>query len=301
MTARRGPSGDHPVGRHLEPLRLRIRALLARLPAPLAEFVLFGLKQAWACLFAGLMLTLLIATRLVWDPAWPIHRYDALFAAALAIQIGMLAFRLETLDEAKVILIYHLVGTAMEIFKTNMGSWAYPEAAVIRIGGVPLFTGFMYACVGSYMARAIRIFDMRFTHYPPLWATGLLAAAIYVNFFAHHFVWDARWLLFAATGLLYRRVRIYFTVDTVPRWMPLLVAAGLTAFFLWVAENVGTLTGTWIYPKQTGWQLVSFGKFGSWFLLLVVSFVLVTLVERPRPPDAASGSRRRAGNEAVSA
>ncbi|MFX4906853.1 DUF817 family protein, partial [Acinetobacter baumannii] len=74
--------------------------------------------------------------------------------------------RLESFDEAKVIFVYHVVGTVMEIFKTHMGSWSYPEEAIIRIGGVPLFTGFMYASVGSYMARVMRICDMRFEHYP---------------------------------------------------------------------------------------------------------------------------------------
>ena len=134
------------------------------------------------------MLALLVGTHLVWQPDWPLYRYDALFLAAVAIQIAFLALKLESFDEAKVILIYHVVGTAMEIFKTHMGSWSYPEPALIRIDGVPLFSGFMYAAVGSYLARVIRIFDMRFTNYPRFVWTALLAAAIYVNFFSHHFV-----------------------------------------------------------------------------------------------------------------
>jgi uncharacterized membrane protein YoaT (DUF817 family) len=84
-------------------------------------------------------------------------------------------------------------------------------------------------------------------------------------------------------------VRIYFTVDRKPRWMPLIVAALLTAAFLWIAENVGTATGTWVYPGSGAWHPVSLQKFGSWYLLLNVSFVLVTIVNRPRPPDAAAG------------
>ena len=64
--------------------------------------------------------------------------------------------------EAKVILMFHAVGTVMEIFKTSAGSWIYPEANLLRIGGVPLFTGFMYAAVGSYLARVWRLFDFRF-------------------------------------------------------------------------------------------------------------------------------------------
>jgi uncharacterized membrane protein YoaT (DUF817 family) len=282
---RQSQAWPHAVGPLLNPLRLRIRRLVARLPGPLAEFVLFGLKQAWACLFAFLMLALLIGTHLIWQPDWPLHRYDALFIAAVIIQVVFLTLRLESLDEAKVILIYHLVGTAMELFKTHMGSWSYPEPALIRIDGVPLFTGFMYAAVGSYMARAIRIFDMRFTNYPRFIWTALLALAIYVNFFTHHFVLDMRWLLFGWTLLLFGRVRIYFTVDRRRRWMPMIMAAVLTALFLWIAENVGTATGTWIYPGAAGWRPVSLQKLGSWYLLLMVSFVLVTLVNRPKGLD----------------
>jgi len=277
----------HQTGPTLEPLRLLIRGRLERLPPGLAEFILFGLKQAWACLFAGLMLGLIILTKLVWHPDWPIHRYDALFVAALAIQITFLTLKMETVEEAKVILIYHLVGTAMEIFKVHMGSWAYPEAAIVRIGGVPLFSGFMYASVGSYMARAIRIFDMRFTRYPPFWITALLAAAIYANFYMHHFLADIRIALFAATVLLFGRVRIYYTVEERPRWMPLVVAAFFTSIFLWIAENIGTATGVWLYPGQQTWHMVPFTKLGSWYLLLYVSFVLVTIVCRPEPPYAA--------------
>ena len=286
-SVRNGKGWPHAVGPLLNPLRLRVRRVLARLPAPLAEFILFGLKQAWACLFAGLMLGLIIVTKVIWQPDWPIYRYDALFIAAVSIQVAFLALKLESFDEAKVILIYHVVGTAMEIFKTHVGSWTYPEPALIRIEGVPLFSGFMYAAVGSYLARVIRAFDMRFTNYPRFLWTILLSVAIYVNFFSHHFLPDLRWGLFLWTIVLFGRVRIYFTVDRVQRWMPLIVAGILTAFFLWVAENIGTATETWLYPGVSGWHLVSLQKLGSWYLLLTISFVLVTIVNRPLPPDPA--------------
>ncbi len=278
----------HPVGPYLDPLRLYVRRKLQLLPPPVEEFILFGLKQAWACLFAGLLLFLLVATKIVWQPDWLIHRYDALFAAAILIQAAFLFFRLETWSEVKVIFIYHFIGTVMELFKTSVGSWSYPEEALIRIAGVPLFTGFMYAAVGSYMVRVMRIFDMRFTSYPPLWMTVTLAVAIYANFYLHHYIVDLRWLLFVLSAALFWRVRIYYTVNLAPRWMPLLLAAFLTAFFLWAAENIGTYTGTWLYPSQTTWHLVSVQKLGSWFLLSVVSFVIVTLINPPAPlPDHA--------------
>ena len=97
---------------------------------------------------------------------------------------------------------------------------------------------------------------------------------------------DFRWLLFLWTLLLFGRVRIYFTVDRMPRWMPLVVAGVLTAFFLWIAENVGTATGTWLYPGAGAWKPVSLQKLGSWYLLLTISFVLVTIVNRPRSYEA---------------
>jgi uncharacterized membrane protein YoaT (DUF817 family) len=259
----------------------RVRAGLARLHPWLAEFIIFGFKQGWACLFGGLMLGMLIVSKLIWQPHWPMARYDALLVAAFLVQAAMLALKLETWEEAKVIFLFHLVGTAMEVFKTAMGSWSYPEPSLIRIGDVPLFTGFMYACVGSYIARVIRIFDMRFVGYPPFWATILLAGAIYVNFFSHHYVWDARYVLFACTFLVFWRTRIYFTVDVT------LLAAFLTSVVLRIAENIGTVTGTWLYPNQkgAGWRPVTLHKMGAWYLLLVISFVLVTLVHRPDRRD----------------
>ena len=155
----------------------------------------------------------------------------------------------------------------------------------MRIGGVPLFTGFMYACVGSYIARVMRIFDMRFANHPPRWHVWLLAAAIYVNFFMHHYVVDIRLALFAFAFLIWLRTRIDFTVDQRTYWMPLLVAAFLVSFFIWIAENIGTITGTWLYPGVKAWRPVSLQKIGAWYLLIMVSFALVIIVHPPKAPD----------------
>ncbi len=235
------------------------------------------------------MLGLIILTRWFWPEggiggaAGFITRYDFLFLSAVVIQLGMLVFKLEAWEEAKVIVIFHIVGTAMEVFKTHAGSWIYPEENFFRIGGVPLFSGFMYAAVGSYMARINRIFDIRLNHYPPLWTTIVLAAAIYINFFAHHFIWDMRWVLFAATFALYWRTSMHYRVFRFRHKMPLLVAFLLTSLFIWIAENIGTWSKAWLYPNQrNGWELVSMSKLGSWYLLMIISVVLVTLVHRPR-------------------
>jgi uncharacterized membrane protein YoaT (DUF817 family) len=252
------------------------------------EFLMFGLKQGWACLFGGLMLALLMATHWVWPALWPsggapVSRYDFLVVAAVVIQAAMLILKLETWEEARVIFVFHVVGTIMELFKTAHGSWIYPEDSLLRIGAVPLFSGFMYAAVGSYIARIWRIFDIRFRRYPPLWTTWLLAAAIYVNFFAHHWLPDVRLVLFAATVLLYGRGWFYFTPDRTRRAMPFLLGFFLVAVFIWFAENLGTLARAWVYPGQEDvWRPVGLAKLGSWFLLMMISVVLVSLVHKPQ-------------------
>ena len=147
---------------------------------------------------------------------------------------------------------------------------------------MPLFSGFMYAAVGSYIARVQRIFHIRVRHYPPLWTTWVLAAAIYVNFVAHHWLPDVRIALFSATVLLFGRGWFYFTADRRRRSMPLLLGYFLVALFIWFAENLGTFARAWVYPGQAdGWEMVSLNKLGAWFLLMIISVVLVSLVHRP--------------------
>ena len=256
--------------------------------AILYEFLRFGVKQAWACLFGGVMIALLVATHLWYPRDAALPRYDFLVFASLALQAILLATRLETIGEAKVIFMFHIVGTVMEVFKTAAGSWVYPEASYLRIGGVPLFTGFMYAAVGSYIARAWRLFDYRFTRHPPMWALGLLAAAIYANFFTNYWGRDFRWPLFAFALLLMGRSFIFYKPWRAHRSMPMLVACGLAAVFIWIAENVGTFTNAWLYPHQAnGWSPVGFGKFTSWYLLLIISYALVAMLNSPRAPDKA--------------
>jgi uncharacterized membrane protein YoaT (DUF817 family) len=248
------------------------------------EFIRFGVKQGWACLFGGAMLALIIATHLWYPSRTPIARYDALVAGALAIQVILLATRLERWDEALAILVFHIVGTTMEVFKTAIGSWIYPEASVLHIGGVPLFTGFMYAAIGSYLARVWRLFDFRFTHHPSLIFLATLSMCIYINFFSHHFLPDVRYILILATCILFGRTTVYFRVWKQYRHMPLLLGFLLVALFIWFAENIGTGMNVWRYPSQRHhWAMVPVAKLQAWFLLMIVSYTLVAFVTRPRP------------------
>ena len=256
-------------------------AFLARSPLPdwVQSVLLFLLRQAWAGLFAGIILAALLITAHVWQDDWALARYDFLVLLAVGVQVLLIATKLETWDEAKVILLFHLTGTVMEWFKVHAGSWSYPEPGVLKAFDVPLFTGFMYASVGSYIARAFRLFDAVIAPYPPFWTSVLLAVAIYVNFFAHHWLPDIRLGLFAATLLLFARTKMWFRLRDW-HWMPFPLAALLIAFALWLAENIGTLSGTWAYHGQARLELVSLSKMGSWYLLFFVSFATVTLVQR---------------------
>jgi uncharacterized membrane protein YoaT (DUF817 family) len=73
--------------------------------------------------------------------------------------------------------------------------------------------------------------------------------------------------------------------------MPLLLGFCLVALFIWGAENIGTFATIWVYPNQTSkWQMVNFSKFGSWLLLMIISFILVSFVHEPKtPPGGAAG------------
>jgi uncharacterized membrane protein YoaT (DUF817 family) len=267
-------------------IRLENHAPTSRLNGFLWEFCLFVFKQAWACLFGGILLSLVLLTKWYWPPhAW-LARYDLLFLAALTVQALLLLLRMETVREAKIILVFHIVGTVMELFKTHVGSWVYPESNLFRIGHVPLFSGFMYASVGSYLARTTRIMDMRYTRYPDTRLTAALAILIYANFFTHHFIPDMRNLLFVLVAVAFGPTWVYFRPYRKQRRMPLLLGFGLVAFFIWAAENIGTFANVWIYPHQRhGWQVVYFGKYGAWLLLMIISFILVSFVHPPRLPQ----------------
>lgn len=259
----------------------------SRIRPRLTEFVVFGLKQGWACIFGAALLTVLMAAKLWYPEGAGVARNDFLTLAAVGIQILMVVFRLETLKELRVIILFHVVGTVMELFKTDVGSWSYEAEGVLRIGAVPLFSGFMYAAVGSYMVRVYRLFDLKFASYPRRWITAIVAAAVYVNFFTHHYIWDARWALLAAVAVIFGRCVMHFRVFRVNHRMPLVVAFLLVALFIWIAENIATWSGAWLYPSQVdGWQPVGLEKLVAWFLLMIISVVLVAWVYKPQPPEA---------------
>lgn len=216
-----------------------------------------------------------------------ISRYDFIFLAAISFQICALVFRFERPREFFVIILFHLLATGMELFKTNpaIGSWAYPylESTFFALATVPLFTGFLYSAVGSYISRAFTFLKLSYEHFPAYYHLWIMAVLIYVNFFTHHFFYDLRYLLFAYVVIVFFKTKVHFQVYKKQRSMPFLATAFLTAFFVWIAENIGTFTRIWLYPSQVDyWHAVSFNKIGAWSLLLILSFALVSIIYRDK-------------------
>jgi uncharacterized membrane protein YoaT (DUF817 family) len=240
------------------------------------EFLYFGIKEARACLFVVLFFAAVFTVPRT--GVFGVPRYDVLLFLALIIQAFMVSAKLETIDELKAITLFHVVGFALEVFKTSSGikSWSYPDFAYTKVFGVPLFSGFMYAAVGSYIIQAWRLFGLRVTHHPPYWMAGLIAILIYANFFTHHYIGDYRWYIAACALGLYARSTVVFRPLDRERKMPLLLSFVLIGFFIWLAENISTFFGVWKYPNQLGaWSAVHVGKWSSWSLLVIMTFTIV--------------------------
>ena len=122
----------------------------------LVEFVVFGLKQARACVFPGLFILVLLISGPVAE-FLGVARYDFIFVGAILVQVVLVALRVETRDEALTLCAFHLLGLALEIFKTNpaIGSWSYPEEGFFEVFGVPLYSGFMYAALVVFLRTKV--------------------------------------------------------------------------------------------------------------------------------------------------
>lgn len=252
---------------------------------PISEFLTFVYRQAYACIFWGFLLGMIIITRYYYPLDGLLYRYDFLFLSAIIFQIILIITKLESWKEVWVIAIFHVVATGMELFKTapGIGSWSYPEPYLIGILGVPLFAGFMYSAVGSYIARVWRIFAFRFENYPKQIYPIIIAILIYLNFFTHHYIIDLRYIILIGVLFIFGRTRVHFRPTQKYYSMNLSFGFLLVSLFIWLAENIATYTKVWIYPSQVHiWHMVWLEKILAWFLLMIISFVLVSLLHKPQ-------------------
>ena len=92
---------------------------------------------------------------------------------------------------------------------------------------------------------------------------------------------DLRWLLIALIFLAFGRSVVSYKLDDRRFEMPVVLSFFLIACFIWLAENIVTFYNGWVYPDQmNGWAIVDLGKLSSWFLLVIISILLVAWQKR---------------------
>ena len=248
----------------------------------LRHLFLFAWQEALSCLFPVIVFSLLALSHL--SAQW-IPRYDFMLIACILVQFVLYYTRFETKDEVRVICLFHLLGLVMEIFKVHVGSWSYPEFAYTKIAGVPLYSGFMYASVASYLCQAWRRFNLKMEHWPPTAWVRVTGALIYLNFFSNYFLPDIRYYLGAVILVLFRKSRVHFFIENKRYRMPVVLSFLLIGFFIWLAENIATFLGAWKYAYQhTAWKVVSYSKISSWAFLVIVSYIIVAELKMLKSP-----------------
>ncbi|WP_038342217.1 DUF817 family protein [Acinetobacter sp. A47] len=239
----------------------------------------FITKAASAALFGLLLLIAFAVTAPMGSHEYGgFFRYDYLLFYALIIQVCLIYLKLESWAEAKVIALFHIMAMGMEIFLTHpaIASWQYPQPAVFKLWTVPLFAGFMYSAVGSFFARSLRLYQVSFEALPRFSSMLCLAVLSYLNFMTKFFIPDIRIALFVWSVLIFWNTRLHFQLQQHRFKVPMLPVLLLLAFLIWVAENISTFYKIWLYPSQVdAWHMVGWGKLGSWYLLLLLSLVLV--------------------------
>lgn len=138
----------------------------------IVQLLHFGYHQAMSCIFPVAIFATLAITSVIEIPF--LYRYDAILLILLAVQFFMYRSGLETMDEIKVICVFHVIGLVLELYKVWMGSWSYPEPGYTKIFGVPLYSGFMYASVASFMCQIWRRLRMDMTGWPGTLSSMLL-------------------------------------------------------------------------------------------------------------------------------
>jgi uncharacterized membrane protein YoaT (DUF817 family) len=245
----------------------------------LREMLCFAYKEAISCVFPAFIFLMLGISHFVSIPGIP--RYDFLLLMCFLMQIALYKSGLESKHELLVICAFHLLGVTMEIVKVNNGAWTYPDFAYSKLMGVPLFSGFMYASVASYICQAWRNFDLKMNFWPSTRESSGLAVLIYGNFYSNLYIADLRVFIIPLLMVAFKDTWVEFTTNGQRRKMPMLLSFILIAFFIWLGENICTLLGAWAYPHQMqNWSVVRFQIMTSWFLLVIVSVIIVALLKR---------------------
>lgn len=214
----------------------------------LKDFWDFGLKQFRSAIFGITIILSLIVTTFIKIPH--LARYDTLLICVIVIQMILLVSKYERAYDLIPIMVFHILGMILEIFKVKHGSWSYPDAGLFKIMDVPLYSAFMYSAIGSYIVRAIKEFDFRNIFY-----------------------------LFIL--MIFWKTKFTFVLRTKRYQMPAILSFFLIGLFIYFAENIGSYFSAWTYSYQLkAWQFVDLGKISSWTLLIIVSIIIVIELQR---------------------
>ena len=239
----------------------------------------FFIKQLRSVLFGALILLGLAVSKYLALPG--LERYDWLLIYVILIQVFLLLTKFETAFDLIAILIFHIMGMILEIYKVRLGSWSYPEPGLFKFFGVPLYSAFMYSAIGSYVVRIIKEMEIEVKHWPKWYYLLGLCGLIYLNFFTDTHGLDYRNLLYVLILVLFWRTRFSFKVKKQRyEWLAVL-GFFLIGLFIYFAENIGSFFNAWRYSYQlTAWRLVDLGKISSWTLLIIITIVIVVELQR---------------------
>lgn len=239
----------------------------------------FFLKQLKSVLFGALILFGLALSKYLTLP-W-LARYDWLLIYVIGIQILLLVTKFEYAFDLIAILIFHVMGMVLEIYKVSFGAWTYPGPGIFKLFNVPLYSAFMYSAIGSYIVRIIKEMDIEVKHWPKWYYLLGLSGLIYLNFFTDTHGFDYRNLLYLLILILFWRTRFTFKVaNVIHEWLAV-VGFFLIGLFIYFAENIGSFFNAWRYSYQlTAWRLVDVGKISSWTLLIIITIIIVVELQR---------------------
>ncbi len=80
----------------------------------------------------------------------------------------------------------------------------------------------------------------------------------------------------------------------------MVLAFFLIGFLIWIAENIVTFYGAWTYPNQEEvWSIVHIGKMSSWFLLCVISVIIVAQLKRVKNGSVIGKIEDKSTNEKI--
>ena len=209
----------------------------------------------------------------------PLARYDFLLLWCLGLQAWTIRSGRERGREIVIVAAFHLLGLGLEAYKVRHGSWSYPEPALTKVLAVPLYSGFMYASVASYMLQAKRVMRLELAGMPSRWVLVVGLVAVYANFLMARLFGDVRWWIVLLLVAALWRARAVFDYGAGRVRMPVILALALIGGFVFLAENLCTALGAWVYPHQaSGWRPVKAGKIVSWILMSTVAFLAITLM-----------------------